>query len=84
MGDGDAVPEDAVRPLGIPLEDVRVDLVQEGNDGVDRQRALDRPRVVLVQAELAVLRDVVGVVSLEHKASSRKKKEKRVVSDFFR
>ena len=46
---------------------MRVDLVEEGDDGVDGERALDGPRVVLVQAELAVLRDVVGVIGLEIK-----------------
>lgn len=50
----DAVPEDACRPLWVLPDDVVVDLVEQRDHGVDGERLLDRVRVQLVQAELAV------------------------------
>ena len=62
VGEPDAVPEDAEAALGVLPEDVVVDLVEEGDHGVDGPIALQDVGVEHVDAELAVAGDVVGVV----------------------
>ena len=62
VGEPDAVPQDAVAALGVPSEDVIVDLVKKGDHGVDGPVALQDVRVEHVYTELAVAGDVVGVV----------------------
>ena len=49
-----AVAEDAVGPLGVPLDDVVVHAVEQGDDGVVGVGPLDLVGVPLVKAELAV------------------------------